>query len=131
MTEEEFIQRSYQYLLSLFPKTCHTCGRVYATLREYVRETSPIGPVVSYDAELGDWHPSDPLGTLALANCACGSTLALTNLEEPLPQIHETHGWIRMESARRGISLRQLLADLRDKVRQRAMADSVDAIRHD
>jgi hypothetical protein len=125
MTEEEIVQRSYQHLLGLFPKTCHTCGRVYASLRDYIGETSPIGPAISYDAELGDWHPADPLGTLALANCACGSTLALTNLGEPRPLIQENLDWLRVESDKRGISVPQLLADLRNKLRQMAMADSI------
>jgi hypothetical protein len=127
MTEEEFIRLNYQRALAVFPKTCHTCGRRYETLRAYVLTAKPIGPAISYDVELGEWHPVDPLGTVALANCPCGSTMALTNAEEPLPVIPEMLDWLQVETETRGVSAGQLLDHVRNEVRKLALADSIDS----
>jgi hypothetical protein len=123
MTEEDVIQRNYEHFSGLFPKSCHACGRSYASLRDYVLMTSPHGPVIPYDLELRELQPTDPMGTMALANCSCGSTMALTTQGQPTPLIQETLDWIRMESKKRGISGRQILAEVRNKIRQRAMAE--------
>jgi hypothetical protein len=71
---------------SQFPKTCSTCGRHFATLREYILTTKRIGQAISFDAELGDWQTEQPIGSLAFANCCCGSTLVLSTEGMPLPQ---------------------------------------------
>ena len=126
MTEEDIIQRNYEHFSGLFPKTCRTCGRSYATLRDYVLTTSPNGPVIPYDLELAELQATDPIGSVALAKCSCGSTMALTTQGQPLPQVQETLDWIRMESKRRGVSARQILADVRSKIRQRAMAEPTE-----
>ena len=126
MTEEDIIRRNYEHFSSQFPKTCHACGRSYATLRDYVLTTSPDGPLIPYDLELREWQPTDPIGTMALAKCACGSTMAVTTQGQPLSQIQETLDWMRLESKKRGVSVRQIFAEVRSKIRERAMAEPID-----
>jgi hypothetical protein len=55
-----------------FPKTCHTCGRVYRDADEYFSATLPVGLESSgLKQALDDGHPIVEL----YRNCACGSTL--------------------------------------------------------
>jgi hypothetical protein len=123
MTLNEVIRVNYQYLLSEFPKRCTNCGRTFATLHQWVLETRRIGEAMSYDAELGDWQAPDPLGTLALANCPCGNTIALTTAGIPLEKIHVMLQWLRGETERRGVTASQVLDEIRDGVRALALAD--------
>ena len=56
-----------------FPKVCHTCGRVYETLEQFLEDTSPISSTVSGLKEsLGD---NDSPQIELYRNCRCGSTL--------------------------------------------------------
>jgi hypothetical protein len=123
MTAEEVIRLNYDYCVSLFPKVCNVCGRTYATLHDYVDQTTRIGEPVSYDAELGDWQTPSPIGTLALANCSCGNTISLSTEGIPLERIHAMLAWLRAETERRGITANQLLDYVRDGVRALALAD--------
>ena len=123
MTDEEMVRINYEHYAGLFPKTCRSCGRTFATLREYILSTKPVGATISYDAELGDWQTTDPLGAAALANCPCGSTLALTTEGIPLPVIQEMLEWIRVQAERRGVSPQKLLGWVRGEVRARALSE--------
>lgn len=124
ITDEEMIRLNYEHYAGLFPKTCTNCGRSFATLRDYILATAPVGATISYDAELNDWRTPQPLGALALANCPCGNTLALTTAGIPLDQIHQMLEWIKVETERRGVTTEQLLDYVRHEVRKRALADS-------
>ena len=124
MTDEEIIQMMREHFEGLFPKVCNSCGRCYATLREYILDTKRLGRSISYDAEAADWETTDPMGGVALANCPCGTTLALTTEGMPLSKIHLVLKWIRVESERRGLSPMELLGYLRDEVRKQVLADS-------
>ena len=123
MTDEEMFRINYEHYAGLFPKTCASCGRRFASLREYILATRPVGATISYDAELGEWQTSQPLGAAALANCSCGSTIALTTEGLPLPVIQEMLEWIRVETARRGLTTEALLDIVRNEVRKRALAE--------
>jgi hypothetical protein len=123
MTEGEAIQAVRQHFESLFPKVCPNCGRRFATLREYILTTTRTGSAVSYDADLGDWNPSTPLGSQALANCSCGSTLALTTDGMALPRRLELLGWVRSETERRGVGSSAVLERLRDGLRKQVLGD--------
>src|SRR6188474_2216188 len=103
MTDEEMFQRNFEYYCGLFPRCCHSCGRRFETLRDYILQTSPVGTAHSYDVEVADWKPRKPLGGTALANCVCGSTLALTTNDMPVDLVHEMLEWIRAQSLERGI----------------------------
>jgi hypothetical protein len=122
MTDAEIILLNYKHYASLFPKTCPKCHRVFATLRDYIVSTAPVGPTISYDIELGEWQPATPLGAAALANCPCGTTIALTTEGIPVDDIHAMLEWIKAETTRRGVSAEQLLGYLRDEVRKMALA---------
>lgn len=118
MNQDEVIEIGKRYFESLFPRSCPNCQRQFQTLREYLSVTTRTGYAHSYDAEVGDWKPEDPIGTIMCANCPCGSTLALTTEQMVFTQSLALLDWIRQETQRRGISPSELLERLRDKVRQ-------------
>ena len=74
---------------------------------------------------MGDWETTQPIGALALANCPCGSTMALSTEGIPLSQIHLLLKWVRTETERRGLSSRELIDYIRDEVRKQVLADPV------
>ena len=51
-----------------FPKVCEHCQRRYATLRDYILNTTPLGSAYSFDASLGDWDTKHPIGGGASVN---------------------------------------------------------------
>ncbi|SPE58864.1 hypothetical protein SBV1_2890005 [Verrucomicrobia bacterium] len=118
MTEAEVVHLLSEHFESLFPKVCPKCNRCFNTLREYVLATRRIGSPISYDAELGDWNPTQPIGSVVAANCPCGTTLALSTDTMPIPQRLELLNWIRMETQRRGFNSSELLNHLREEVRK-------------
>jgi len=121
MTEAEVIQTVRQHFESLFPKVCPNCNRRFDTLREYILSTKRIGLPRSFDAELGEWKTKQPIGSVALANCPCGSTLALTTEGMALSQRLALLDWVRTETQRRGVSSSELLEYLRDLVRKQVL----------
>ena len=124
MIEAEAIHLVRQHFESLFPKTCANCGHQYATLRDYILNTKRLGGALSYDAEDGDWSTPEPVGSQALANCACGSTLALTTDGMALPSRLALLEWLKAETHRRGVSSSALLETMRDVIRQQVVADA-------
>jgi hypothetical protein len=124
MTEDEVIRMLREYFARLFPKVCQNCNRRFATLQEYILITTRLGPAISYDAELNNWETTQPIGTMAQANCPCGSTLALTTKDMVMSQRLELLKWMRTESERRGISPSELLEHLRDEVRKQVLKDT-------
>ncbi len=121
MTEDDVIQTLYEHFKSLFPRVCPKCSRRFVTLRGYIQITKRIGLPVCYDVKLG--HPGTelPIGSLAMANCPCGSTLSLTTEGIPLPVRLELLNWVMIEKDRRGVSSSELLEYLRDEIRKRAL----------
>jgi hypothetical protein len=118
--EDDIIPLLLSHIEGLFPRTC-SCGRTFATLREYVRSTQPVGDVISYDAASGDWAPARPVGTLALANCPCGTTMAISTEEMPLDERHRVLAWIKAEMTRRGVASDAVVGGLRERIRKRAV----------
>ncbi len=123
MTEAEVIRAMREHLEGLFPKTCPNCLRKFATLREYLQATVHQGPPVPYDAEFDDWQPMKPVGTVTLANCPCGTTLALSSEGMPLIQLWRLLNWARVETKRRGLSPQELLDYLRDQICQQVLVE--------
>jgi hypothetical protein len=121
MTNDEALLAVRQHFESLFPKTCASCHRQFATLREYIVVTTRVGPAKSCDAEMGDWRPTEPIGSLALANCPCGSTLALSTEGMAHEQRMTLLTWVKRETQRRGISSSDLLEGLRDDIRKQVL----------
>lgn len=124
MTDDEVIRINYEYYVSLFPKVCAGCGRQFVTLGEYVRSTARVGSVISYDAEMADWKAPTPLGSVALSNCPCGTTLALTSAGLPVETVHMLLEWLKVETMRRGVTSETLLDYLRSEIRKLALAGS-------
>lgn len=123
MTEADVIRVMREYLEGLFPKTCPNCQRNFTTLREYLQVTTHQGPPMPYDAEQGDWQPWRPIGTVTFANCPCGTTLALSSKDMPLPQLWRLLNWARIETKRRGMSPQELLSYLRDEICKQVLAE--------
>ena len=125
MTENEVVQILHECFRSLFPKVCSNCNRSFATLGEYIKNTERIGPTISYDAELENWNATKPIGSFALANCPCGSTIALSTQSMPLPLRLVLLDWVMIETQSRGVSASELLEYLRDEVRKRVLNEPI------
>jgi hypothetical protein len=124
MTEGEIIRMLREYCEGLFPKVCPNCGRRFATLREYIVGSQRLWPSLNYDVELGNYKTPRPIGGLAMANCSCGTTLALSTRNLPVSQTHLILAWIRAETERRGVEPAELLDYLRDEVRKQVLAEA-------
>jgi hypothetical protein len=124
LTEAEVIQRLRRHHEGFFPKTCSNCGHVFGTLREYVQSTERLWPATSYDAELHrfDVQPELQLGGMAMANCLCGSTLALSTKDMPNEQMRGLLGWAQAEMKQRGLTQHELADYLRDEIRRQVLA---------
>jgi hypothetical protein len=122
MTFDEAVETLRTHCERLFPKAC-SCGRRFDSLSHYIRETTPVGPTISYDATVGDWRPAQPLGSFALANCRCGNTLALSTDGMPLSTRHALLAFIKGETERMGSRPHEVTDDLRAEVRRRVLAD--------
>jgi hypothetical protein len=122
MTEAEVLKAMREHLEGQFPKVCPTCERHFATLREYILNTERLGPAIAYDAEMGDWNPLHPVGTLTYVNCRCGTTLALSSEGMPLLRLWSLLNWARVETQRRNMTIQELLAYLREEITRQVLA---------
>lgn len=127
LSDDEAASIMHRHFASLFPKTCPRCQRSYESLRDYVQSTRPLGPTIAYDAELGDWHTTNPIGALILSNCACGDTLALSSDGIPLREMSALLHWIRITSRQRNQTPRALLGSMRQRLREQIMAGRAGA----
>jgi hypothetical protein len=123
MTEAEVVRLMKEHLESQFPKVCPSCQRTFPTLRDYILVTRRVEPSISYDAEVGDWNPKEPIGTATYSTCTCGSTLALSSHGMPLLRLWSLYNWAKVEKKRRGVTMEQLLSYLRDEIRGRVMGE--------
>ena len=123
MSDEDVIIVMRQHLEKQFPKNCNACGRTYANLKDYLLRTTHVGPPVSYDVELGIFEPSNPVGTMSLANCACGNTLVINSDGMSLMTMWQLIRWLRREMTRRRHAASVVLEDLRRSVDVATLAD--------
>lgn len=121
MDEDEVIKKIIDHLENFFPKTCPNCGIVFNSFSEYLQKTTPVGDPVSYDLNEGEPKPHKPLGTHADANCQCGSTLILSSKGMNPFMIWRLTLWVRVESVKRRISSRELMRQLRVKVKEKTL----------
>ena len=124
MTEAEVIQEIREHLEGQFPKVCTACSRSFGSFREFLLMTTPTGSTISYDAELNDWNPAKPLGTLTFANCPCGNTLSLSSEGFPLSRLWSVMTWAQIETQRRLQTVEQLLNYLREEIRKQVLGAS-------
>ncbi len=127
MTEAEVVRLMREHLESQFPKVCPNCHRHFADLREYILNTHRIEPSVCYDAEIEDWNPLRPVGTVTYTNCSCGTTLALSSHGMPILRLWSLYNWARGETKARGVTMNELLNYLRDEIRQQVLATPVQS----
>ncbi len=116
MEESDIIEALSAFISTKFPKECPCCGRRYETFADYLRNTEHLGEPISFDADEGDWEPRKPLGTLSMANCACGTTLAIDASGLRLPLLWRMMRWARRETSARGVTTSVLLSDLRERI---------------
>jgi hypothetical protein len=121
LTDAECVQLVHGYIEGLFPKQCPNCERVFAAYRDYLLNTKHIGLPISYDVEFDDWTPAESSGNLSLANCACGTTLALSSENMPVVQIWQVLKWVKIATERRSCHVREVLSYLRDEVARRGL----------
>ena len=123
MTDAEAVQLMCAHFEGLFPRSCSKCQAHFATVRDFIRRTQRVGPVISYDVELRDWEPENPLGAFASVNCTCGTTLALSTAGMPVPKIHAVLHWVKTATERRGVTPEQLIDWVRDEIRKQVLAE--------
>ena len=121
MNEHDVVSVVRAHIETKFPKICSKCGRTFASLKEYLQSTTHVGDPISYDADLKKWRPCKPVGTLSFANCPCGTTLAISSDGMGLMVMWRLLRWARQESARRNISVGQLLDGVREKIDRQAL----------
>ncbi len=121
LSEEEVIETMIAYLAEQFPKDCTCCGRHFTSLADYLRNTTHVGTPVSYDADEGDWKPTNPMGTFSMANCACGSTLVIGSERMKVTTMWRLLLWARVETRKRGVETAELLAVLRETIDARVL----------
>ncbi|HWA26798.1 MAG TPA: hypothetical protein VG734_14160 [Lacunisphaera sp.] len=124
MTETEVIAEMRRHLKGKFPKQCGRCGRTYANLKDYLLHTKHVGEPKSYDVELGDFRPIQPIGTMSWANCGCGNTLVIDSTGMRLLTLWRLMGWLVDEMARRREKSSVVLADLRAAIDRATLASS-------
>jgi hypothetical protein len=129
MTEAEATAIVRRHFESLFPKRCTVCGREFASLRHYIEVTSPVGKPRSYDADFGDWDTTAPLGSQALANCTCGSTLALSTDGMDIAIRRELLNWMKAETERQGVPATEILDRMRVRIRMQVAGRGGDDVR--
>lgn len=116
MTEEDVIQIIRDHAARQFPKTCGCCGKEYKSFAEFIKSTTHVGGPISLDAEEGDWQPEDPLGTIGMTNCACGSTLALSSEGMDIKLLWKLMAWVRADARAKKMPVVDYLAQLRVSV---------------
>ena len=121
MNENNVIDVIQAFIVKQFPKYCNACGKRYNSLAEYLRNTKPRGRPISYDAELGDWTPDQPIGTISTSSCSCGSSLVLSSHGMNVITLWRLMHWARKESKRRDVPIRDLLEDIREKIDERTL----------
>ena len=63
-----------------------------------------------------NWKPEKQLGTTSMANCVCGSTLAISSRHMGLTKMWKLLKWARKEKKKRGVSIDDILDDIRKKI---------------
>ena len=123
MTETEVIWIMRGHLNQHFPKVCRMCHRCFESPREFLQNTTQLGPPMLYDVELGEWQPLQPLGAMTFANCQCGNTLSLSSEGMPRILYWRLLGWAQCETKRRGLSPQELMVYLRDEICRQVLAE--------
>ncbi|MFI5347999.1 MAG: hypothetical protein ACHQ2Z_00525 [Elusimicrobiota bacterium] len=124
MTSDEAVNLTRAHFESQFPKVCGNCGVTFGSLRDFALQTSFQGHPISYDEETGDAKPKNPLGIYSFANCACGTTLAVTSDGMSSLMLWRIMTWVRKEARRRGRTWREVAAWIRGEIDRQARSEA-------
>jgi len=116
LNEEIVIKTLRTSLEKLFPKKCTNCCKQFATIKEFLLNTSHVGEPIFYDLRYGDRVHCPPFGIVRMFNCVCGTTLSLRIHELSVATFIQLQGWIDRESKRQGVSTDQIMAQIRVKI---------------
>ena len=125
MEERDVIKIIRDFVSNQFPKECKCCGKRYNSLAEYLRKTTPVGQPVSYDAEDNDWKPDKLVGTISISNCSCGSSMGLSSDGMNVFTLFRLMLWAKKEAWIRGITISDVLEDLRNKIDASVLQDEI------
>ena len=126
LNDEKVFAIIKEYLEGRFPKRCSCCGRVFSTMEEYLRQTIQVGDPISINASLEAGQPKARVGTIACANCSCGTTLSVSSSGIDPAIMREIASWAQAESSRRGTTVGQLLVEIRRAIDQSVLHEDDD-----
>ena len=98
------------------------CQHRYATVRENLQNTEHHGDAIPFDAELGNWRPLRPVGTVTLVQQPLRDTLFLSSEGMPLTQLWRLLNWARIETKKRQQTPRELLNYLGGEICNQVLA---------
>jgi len=123
MNEDEVIEALKTALEGLFPKNCTKCGRKFSTFKEFLLNTAHLGEPIFYDAVSGNTVHCPPYGIVAMFNCSCETTLAVRINELCPVTLNRLLHWVNCEAKKQGVSVDQIMAQIRVKVDNKVLAD--------
>ena len=115
LSDEEVVAIVRDHIESKFPKLCANCGRQYGSLPDYLRRTTHLGNPLNVD-DPATASTERLVGAISYANCPCGSTLAISSAGLDVLTMWALLQWAGASASRRGISVGELLADLRRRI---------------
>ena len=122
LTEDQVINIVREEVESQFPKDCTACGYQFCWFNEYLENTVQIGKPRSYDAGAQNWQSTNPLGIFSFSKCMhCGNTLTLSSSRTNVVTIRQLSEWINKEALQRGITIDDLLDDLRVQIESQVL----------
>jgi len=112
---------------ALFPKECRTCGRVFKTFADYLRETKPKGHVLEDCSDV-----MRRTYTMMYRHCPCGNTLVLSVTGDVMPELDDFWGAVAQEAETEGRTVREVVKTFSEVcddliVNGRDLADLQDA----
>lgn len=115
----QFVDAIIDLCVAEMPRSCGNCKKTFATFKDYVEGTTPIGAPQDY-VKPG----SNPIAVLSYENCSCGGTMVFTCKYES----QQLQDWflqtIEAQSAHEGRSAETILTELRTAVREKVLAGS-------
>ena len=130
LSDQDVIRIVRSHIEAQFPKSCARCKRRYESLAEYLLGTTHVGDPITGDDPLADPQPVKLIGTISYANCACGSTLGISSAGMDILIMWRLLRWAGVNMTRRGISIGELLSDLRRRIDEEVLREHHAGVRH-
>ncbi len=127
MKEKEVIETIAEFISKQFPRNCPSCGRQFNTHADFIKNTTYVDKPVSYDAENDDWQPEKPLGTMAISNCSCGTSLALYSQGMNKATLWNLMNWAKKKAQEKEITISDVLEEIRKKIGQHVLQNEKKA----